>query len=876
MKTHKPQKISLLVRPFEFRRRFFLGVAAIGFHPLQEDAPLLSEVAMWKFLAEELGESCALDAAIPKSFGEFLVTGRAYPPGGAAAGIAVRARLGTREKTLFVFGNRHWKGRDISEPEPFESMPIDWQHTWGGEQNPENPHGYGIATQEQDGREYRPLPNVEHPEALLLSPDARGVPASFGPVDLSWPQRQQFAGTHDDRWLKEDFPGFARDIDQHFFNIAPADQQFDGLLAGNETYLLQHMHPQRATIEGSLPNLRMRCFLARKGNAPDALEEVTLRPSTAWFFPHAERLVLIHHGSIEITEEDATDITQILVAAERPGESKGIGHYRGAVRNRLDKELGAIYALKDSDLLPPDMPAADEALAAETAMFEGDGLIRQRAHQRIEAKRNEARAHALAQGLNPDKMGLGPLPPPEPMPTLEQLPEFLIRKQAEIARTKLEMEARKFAQERNSLAVFAALGIATESARKLMADARRGPPRFSAEQQINSMRAQLQSARTLGPVSPTLEHMLGNDQSLNQWRRLERRMRDGYRQMAHLGDAADRIDPGLAASWRESAQRAIAKGRYSFAGMNLTGADFSGMDFTGIDFSDALLESANFQGACLNGAKLENAVLAHACLIGASLIGANLHQCNLGKADLSGAKLENADLRQANLTEANLTGALLGCTLLGETNLTGARLETCDFSGAAAEQIVFNETSLRGALFCGANLKQAMFLKCNLQDADFSSAQLQESVFLGVDAERASFATAELASARFVEASKLTDANLQGALALGANLRGCKLSGANFSGARLDGADLSDSDAKAAIFDHASCIGTQFVKARMSEAQFTSANLREAAFIRAHLEGAKLQGANLYRGDLARVFTDPTTVFDGALALRTRTWPRWN
>ncbi|GAA5164910.1 DUF2169 domain-containing protein [Viridibacterium curvum] len=875
MKTIKPQKLSLMVRPFEFRRRFFLGVSAMGFLPLRDAAALLPEVAMWKFVAEQLGPEGAIDAAIPKSYGEFLVTGAAFPPGGPAPGVAVRARLGTVEKTLIVNGQRFWDRRQPTAPDAFTSMPLDWRHTWGGPALADNPLGMGIDNMEIAGRKLRPLPNVEYPQHALSTESQNGVPASFGPVDLMWPQRQRLAGTHDDRWLKEDFPGFARDIDTRFFNIAPTDQHFPGLLEGTEEYLLQHMHPERAAISGRLPGLVMRCFIVRKGQPPtEALEEVRTRLSTVWFFPHAERMVLIHHGSVEVTEEDARDITHILAGAEFASQPKDLSHYRQVMVSRLDPEYGAINALNDSDLLPVGMPAADEALQAETQLIEGEGLLRKRARQRIEAKQQEAAAHAASQGLDPAAMGLGPLPAAEPIPTLEQLPAFLKRKTAEALQTKADMVARQTVQEQAAHKLYAGLGINASAARQLHAAATSGPPAFSAKAQIAALQSQLEAARASGPVSPAMADMLGSAEAHAKLQDAEQKMLLGYRATAHRQVPAPSIAADMAARWRESAVRARAAG-HGFAGIKLTGGDFSNMDLSGVDFSNALLESCNFQGANLRGCNFKGAVLAHARLQGAQLQGTTLTGINLGKAILTDADLSDADLTGATLDEADLRHVTLHRTRLDGASLIGTLLAYSDLAEASGKGLVLNALALDGASLRGARLTACIFIRCKLAGCDFSAAQLPECVFVGADLSGARFVGADISGARFVEQSVLDGADLQQARLIGTNLRGCRLNGANFSGATLDGADLSDSEAANASFHRASCINTQFVAASLQGASLVAANLRNAALIRSHIEGASLQGANLYSADLARVFADGRTVFSDTLALRTRTWPRW-
>ena len=76
MRIVKPQKLSLLTRVFEFRRRYYLSVGVLSLHDFS--GVMHSEQEMWRFLPEQLGQDAAPDAGIFKSRCEVLVHGSAY------------------------------------------------------------------------------------------------------------------------------------------------------------------------------------------------------------------------------------------------------------------------------------------------------------------------------------------------------------------------------------------------------------------------------------------------------------------------------------------------------------------------------------------------------------------------------------------------------------------------------------------------------------------------------------------------------------------------------------------------------------------------------------------------------------------------------
>jgi hypothetical protein len=153
----------------------------------------------------------------------------------------------------------------------------------------------------------------------MTSPKQRPEPASFGPLDLSWPRRFRRMGkNYDAGWLQNDFPGFARDIDWTVFNAASPDQWWDrDTLPEQASWRIWNMHPQKPVQEGTLPPWHARCFISRLRQEETLFEEITLRATTVWFFPHLEQMVLIWQGHIRINEDDAADVLHLMPALEK-------------------------------------------------------------------------------------------------------------------------------------------------------------------------------------------------------------------------------------------------------------------------------------------------------------------------------------------------------------------------------------------------------------------------------------------------------------------------------------------------------------------------------------------------------------------------------
>ena len=117
MQVVKPQALSLLTRPIEYRKRFGLCVTACLHVPFAqgEHGALWGEQSMWNFLAKEMGTPL-IDEGVAKLTSEFLVHGHAYAPADSPNACAVRVRLGDADKTLLAFGDRYWDGTRASAP----------------------------------------------------------------------------------------------------------------------------------------------------------------------------------------------------------------------------------------------------------------------------------------------------------------------------------------------------------------------------------------------------------------------------------------------------------------------------------------------------------------------------------------------------------------------------------------------------------------------------------------------------------------------------------------------------------------------------------------------------------------------------------------
>ncbi len=876
MKVIKPFRLSVVTRCYEVQRRTYLGVSTLAFFDLRT-GELLPEVALWQFAAEELGKDAGVDVGVPKRNAEFVVTGSVHTPGGQPqATCPATVRVGDHEKTVYAIGDRFWKGETQSTPAPFTSMPLSWARAFGGPGYPDKPDGKGAAPIETEHGPVQFLPNLELPGHPVQRPDDRPPPA--GLVDLTRPQRLSKAGTYDRGWLEQLFPGLAADIDWRFWNTAPEDQQRDTPWRGDETFELHNLHPTKERIEGQLPGLTARTFLLQRG--ADGLVHrhvLATQLTTVWLFPHAEKGILVFQGALPTSEDDATDVTLLMLAAELLTQPRGDAHYERVLAERLDKDIAPFRVLADEDLLPPVLLQRSETADEIEKMKEivtRDGVLEKRMQDRLTRQVDEAREVIASYGLDPDEHGPSQ-PEPFVVPDMRDLPALMARLEADAKAMKEQHERTLEAKLREVEPMMEGYGVDPAFLRAEMQDAHTGPPTFTAEGELARIRKLDAQSRAAGMVLDEIQEWLADEALHAKWKEAETAMRDAYLFSAHLQGTPPPLSDAAQRRARDAVLAALHAGE-PFAHRDLTGTDLSGMDLRGADFRRGWLESTNLRGSNLEGANFAGAVLARADFGGAILTGANFRGANLGRAKLTGvAGARGADFTEATFMMADLTGADLSGAILDSVSLIDAVFGETRLTGVHANGLSLIRVDLRGLSLAGARLIQSSFVECNLAGVDFSGAALESVAFLQCDTSRANFAGARTAKLVLCLPVSSEDASFRGALLASANLRGVPLRRCDFSGACLDGADLSEADLTEARFYRAVARAARFTKANLQRCELTAANLMGADFTKADVRGARLIGTNLFGTSFARARSDTDTVLTDSLQGRVTIYPLW-
>ncbi len=879
MKVLKPMQLSLLHRVYESAPDTVLTLSVLVFFPLDAPRKALPEIALWKFLPAALGAGAVFDLCMPKPRGEVLVTGSAFPTGGPQAACRVRVSLGPVDKSLLVVGDREWRDGAMTSPRPFTEMPLTWERAFGGAGFADNPLGRGAAPV---GDPLMPgahkLPNVEDPRSPVRAIDDRPRPAGFGPLDFTWPQRFSKLGTYDQQWLETRFPGLAADLDWTAFNAAPADQHIDGFWRGDERWTLENLHPERPLLEGALPGLTARVFVDHE--QPDGTTrfvEVPTRLDTVHLFPAAMRGVMVYRGLHRVREDDARDVKRALVASELMGEPRPAEYYREVFDRRMDRKVGHLAALRDSELLHPRpdvkvAPAPEEVNDVEELVRPVGTLARNMAaRQRLERER--ARAKLVELGIDP-----APFEPTEPEAheapgatdpeALEaMLPKIIA--EAEALQRRAEEDMRD--GEARAREAYREQGVDWDEVRARAMGEQVGPPRFRADEERARLRALARGANQGAPVAH-VEAMLDDPKFIDLLNQKQLAMMAGYRRAALHQRPVEAADPARSAALRALLEGAIARGE-SLTEIDVTGADLSRMDLRGVDFSGSFMESVDLTGSDLTGATFDRAVLVRARFDHATLDQCSFVDANLGGASFDGARASGARFTEASFERASLGGVALSACNLARVNLRDAALRGADLSGCNLRNLTVMDGDLAGVRFAGADLGEATLINTTVEGCDFTGAQLEECTLVNVRAKGCSFREARARNLRVVLGSSFEEASFVDAQLEAASLRGAILRGADLSRARLDEADLSEADLTGARLYRVSAKNSRWVRADLTDAVLLSANLMNAVMSKATLLRADLRDTNLFAADISRVRGGAKS-FDGALTTRVQARPR--
>ncbi len=684
------------------------------------------------------------DLAPFKPRGDLLLVGTAHAAGRTLSRLEVGFRVGTRSKKLVVFGERSWvqhllRSESLSEAEYLTRVPIAYELAFGGPGSARNPIGRG--------RQRNRAPNIEDPAHPVRSRQQDLDPAGFGPIARDWEPRKSLVGTYKGKWAKKRWPSFPEDFDWGFFNSAPADQQLESYLRGDEVLELDNLHPAYRIYRSRLPSLRARCFLDERNDKDDLVfREIPLSLDTLWIDMDAEKLVLVWRGTTEVRSRRLKEIERALVLAEPLSDAPPPAeHYRKLREEHLAKE-GEEFEAAFADM---DASAEDEAFEKEMTETEKEFADLEQTFAVLEEEPARMAAHwrSVLTDAGIDPLGV-----------VEESGTSLKDMKAALAAAAANLESER----------------PPETLHLLDSEAQ--------FRQIEASIAEMEQAETEAADLDREEEPPWNRGSVEA----AAARRASFAEANLSGIDLSQLD----LSELDFTGADLAKAKLSGVNLvraKLTNADLSCADLTGADLTEATLGGADLSGARVENAGFARTSLSEANLSGLDLKGADFTDCSgtgtdfsgcdltasrfanarLPHADFSGANLENADFRGAAVESADFEGVRASSISMEQADLTGLRASSQsvfakgNFRKTKANGSLWEEAILDGADFSRAALVRAQFGEASLREALFDRADLSAAVFDDAYLEKAVLTSANLLRVSF-ERANLTDADLEG------------------------------------------------------------------------------------------------------------------
>jgi uncharacterized protein YjbI with pentapeptide repeats len=883
MKIIYPLQITPQSIVLEQDNRFRLILSSTLAIGLNENKSILAIDSIKKTI-ESMGDKPAFDMGMPKPKAEFLVSGSYHSPGKqpVPAGEA-KIKVGGKEKSLYVFGPRSWSGGIPTNPEPITSLPLGYNFAFGGSGFPDNPNGIGF----KDGL----LPQIESPNSLIDSPNAQTQAAGFAPLEPFCPKRARYMGTYDEQYMQKYFPGYPADMDWRAFMCSHEDQWRDDYYLGDESYELHNMHPEESLIKGKLPNLYSRAFIQYKADTDagndNAIKEIPMNIDTIWFFPEAKIALLISRGGIEVSDDEASEISHTMQAYERRSDpERDLAYYQIALNRRLQGDDRLLDNLNTQDLIAVGDKCAMELLqdiaqADDTSNAFADNMDAKVAgvQEMVDAEVDKAKGtfeKQLADSAIPadQKPDLDALLKPSEQSNPEG--EDLKRKMDEIlpginSGNPKDIKLKDFSFDK----IDKLTALTTEFTNKKQDEAK-ALMKPELEKAKASMLEQLENnAEALTPDNSKLiqanikqlddmiedktpdaplprvnaEEIIGEMNTMspeisNQILTLQK--------MEAMGSDAETLKK------MESQLQNLIKTENNELHEQIRSAETS--------FKEVYIMAAHAMTDGLHPHKV-TVVERRSEFIRKRAGGEPLADCDwacidlrgqqLDNIDLSGAYLEQVNFTGASLRNANFSGAILARAILDNCDLSGANLEGANVGGVHAHNANFTGADLTGAQLSNGDFTKANFSECQMEglqpleicvdEAIFAGAQMNGMLFLERHLQGSQFAGATMDKAIFID-SQFNDVSFENTHMHKSTFTDARIHKVNFDGADMTGSCfVATEEGKSAMTE------VSFVEADLSKCNLQGMQMANAKMHKARLEYASLMDADLSGADLSSV-----------------------
>ncbi len=877
MNIIKPLTLGCLQRTFSRGGQHYFCVSALGFFSLNgESNTFLIEGPQWKTALKHIPKGQALDLAMPKAKSEFILGGSAYAPcPNTTNRLVVSAEVGKLKKSILVQGDRQWYygvlgSLHISQPLPFTKIPLSYENAFGGESFKANPEGKGYYRNRLAwliGKNKGDMPNLEYPGHPIKQHFKQSTPAAFGPLAIQHHFDAELAGTYNEDWLNNHFPGFPADLDLSLFNMAAADQQRPGPWESGEAYALHGMHPENHVIRGCLPRFRATALIQRDWRGEKSIQQNDLLPDTVWFFPEDNLGLIIYRGVFDIADSDGFDVKSLLLAYEDADSVRRTkGHYEDTLFRRLNRQSNPAEVLNEAPLIPEhskiSAPATTDSEVelrakslksaiqkelepnipnSDTSSDHGDNKSGKCESPELEIEIPSE----LTTPLGQDDIASGGVDLSKALTELNEKIEHLRQeKEKELQEEKKQLDELIFRLESDDTRA------ANEKQALDNAIARAGilPPDLHSDND-NSGKDQSDFLKKIS--SQQNQEQTNSEKELI---RLNALHREALTRQTTVDDERPRLSTENGkrlGCWFMSAVHPVG----AFAGR-----DFSDIVLHDIDFSGCNLSETNFQGADLSNCKFRRSILRKTNFLGAKLThcdfsGADLSAANLSQALCTNAVFNAATLDSTSMTKIDLSGASLCNSILNKVIAPEANLSFANFTSARITKTVLMESSANNSNWTDALLEKTVFTNSTLEAAVFSGATITRCILNNINGQGSNWDNCESTRCFYGGNSTLSESSWRHVLFKTCGMRESNFENASMPGATFFQCDFSKSSFKNTDMSDSVLCRSLFTSSDLCSATLKNADLHQAIFRKANFNDANLMGANLVETDLVGAVT---------------------
>jgi uncharacterized protein YjbI with pentapeptide repeats len=839
VKIIKPLKLGLLHRTYKFKQQTWFVASPIVFFRLGTNE-ILAEHSQWPIALSGPGVARGLDMGMPKVHGEVLISGFAFAGGNKyvkeqKAGFTI----GSLTKDIRVLGDRKWckcgSNYKSTDPEPFNKMPITYDLAFGGEEFSENTSGCGYESVKNNNFV---IPNIESTNSPVTDIGAVYETEGFLPLDLTVPSQQKKAGTYNDYWLKNEYPGYPSDIDWTIFNVARKDQRINEFFNGNECYEIRNMHPEKQIIGGTLPNVNVRVFIQKADVSGSVFSEIVTVLDTVWFFPDNELGVLIFRGKEKVLDSNGLDIDTCMCAYENTGDVKrSADYYKKILELRLNPKTAIQHVFNDSQLSP--------VLSIDT--INKINIEKQLADKKILADKQASIDRVIDQIFDGEKVKM-----PEnfnrPVATAGILPvithnaiqsadfdlsEIFGKIDSLVETTKKESELKmKDAKEKTD-------AMLTENGKE--------QDDFSLKtKHIEFLEKLLNTGSSDECIDKTMESLIEPSKLENVKNAFVSagEVKNKARQFSDI-PVIGKISSSDSEYSGKLIKKIIASGK-SIQGLDCNGAQMSGTDFSGYDLRNTMFEYADLRGCNFTGSNCSGMVLTSALLDGADFSNAVMNNANLCSVNTSHSKFTNCSMKNAIMNNSKFTECVFDRVCFTGVQAMKTIFDLVSFRNVDCDNCLFINSSLKDSVWSGSGINKTLFIGANLTNANFKQTSIRKSVMINAIVDYADFTEASLFQVQTSETASFRNVKFINCKIEECGFRGVDLSEMNAVESKFIRSDLSNANLLGADLTNASLLRSMLFCTKMIQTKLVNADLFESIAKKADFTDADISGTSFH------------------------------